>query len=119
MPDDVRLLSKLFGGFSARSEMFLGKIARKESRASRLRLIRERGIPERINRTALGAMVAPGPLGNAIVFMLLFPRRPPPPRPVGSDERGLGRKTRGGRSPRGNGQGVAPSNGDDEHAGQL
>ena len=42
--------------------------------------IRERGIPERINRTALGAMMARGPLGNAIVFMLmllLFPRRPP------------------------------------------
>ena len=34
------------------------------------------------------------------------------PRPVGSDQRGLGRKTWGGRSPRGNGQGVPPSNGD-------
>ena len=32
--------------------------------------IRERGIPERINRNSLGAMVGPGPLGNAIVLLL-------------------------------------------------
>ena len=72
-------------------------------------MVRERGIPERINRTALDAMMAPGPLGNAIVLM--FPGVPLRYRPVGSDQRGLGRKMRGGRSPRGNGQGVSPSNG--------
>ena len=76
-------------------------------------MVRERGIPERINRTALGAMMARGPLGNAIVS--LFPGVALRPRPVGSDQRGLGRKTRGGRSPRGNGMGVSPSNGDDAH----
>ena len=42
-------------------------------------IIRERGIPERINRTALGAMMARDPLHDAIVsLMLLFPRRPAP-----------------------------------------
>ena len=29
-----------------------------------------RGIPERINGNSLGAMVGPGPLGNAIVLLL-------------------------------------------------
>ena len=42
--------------------------------------IRESGIPERINRNSLDAMVGPGPLGDAIV---LFPRRPLPPSPGG------------------------------------
>ena len=36
--------------------------------------VRERGIPGRINRTALGAMMAQGPLHDAIV-LLLFPLR--------------------------------------------
>ena len=41
--------------------------------------IREMGIPERINRTALGAMMARDPLHDAIVLlMMLFPRRPAP-----------------------------------------
>ncbi len=67
-------------------------------------MIRERGIPERINRTSLGAMVASGPLGDAIVFMLLLSRVVAlHPRPLGSDQWGLGRKILGGRSPRGNG----------------
>ena len=72
-------------------------------------MVRERGIPQRINRTALDAMMAPGPLGNAI--MSCFRVVPLRPRPVGSDQRGRGRKTWGGRSPRGNGMGVPPSNG--------
>ena len=33
-------------------------------------MVRERGIPERINRNSLGAMVGPGPLGDAIVLLL-------------------------------------------------
>ena len=74
--------------------------------------IRERGIPERINRTALDAMMAPGPLGDAIVSLCCFRVVPLRHRKVGSDQRGLGRKTRGGRSPRGNVEGVSPSNGD-------
>ena len=41
--------------------------------------IRERGIPERINRTALDAMMARDPLHDVIVSLLMFPRRPPPP----------------------------------------
>ena len=32
-------------------------------------MVRERGIPERINRNSLGVMVGPGPLGNAIVLL--------------------------------------------------
>ena len=38
--------------------------------------VRERGIPERINGNSLGAMVGPGPLGNAIVLLccVVFPR---------------------------------------------
>ena len=32
-------------------------------------LIRERGIPERINQTALGAMMARGPLHDGIVLL--------------------------------------------------
>ena len=32
-------------------------------------MVRERGIPERINRNSLGAMVGPGPLGDAIVLL--------------------------------------------------
>ncbi len=43
--------------------------------------VRERRIPERINRNSLGTMVGQGPLGNAIV--LLFPRRPAPTSPGG------------------------------------
>ena len=39
-------------------------------------MIRERGIPKSINRTALGAMMARGPLQNGIV---LFPRCGPSP----------------------------------------
>ena len=40
-------------------------------------MVRERGIPERINGNSLGVMVGPGPLGDAIVLLLLlFPRRP-------------------------------------------
>ena len=31
--------------------------------------VRERGIPERINGNSLGAMVGPGPLGDAIVLL--------------------------------------------------
>ena len=34
--------------------------------------IRERGIPERINRTALGAMMARDPLHDTIVSLMLF-----------------------------------------------
>ena len=34
--------------------------------------VRERGIPERINRTSLGVMVAPGLLHNSIVLLLLL-----------------------------------------------
>ena len=60
--------------------------------------IRERGMPERINRTALGTMVAPGPLGNAIVFML-FPRRPPLPSSGGIGSAGPGEKNLGGQIP--------------------
>lgn len=37
---------------------------------------RERGIPERINRTSLGAMMARGPLPEKL---RLFPRSPLPP----------------------------------------
>ena len=33
-------------------------------------MVRERGIPERINRNSLAAMMGPGPLGNAIVLLL-------------------------------------------------
>ena len=33
----------------------------------------ERGIPERINWTCMDVMVAPGPVGDAIVSSLLFP----------------------------------------------
>ena len=32
-------------------------------------MVRERGIPERINGNSLDAMVGPGPLGNAIVLL--------------------------------------------------
>ena len=32
-------------------------------------MVRERGIPERINGNSLGTMVGPGPLGNAIVLL--------------------------------------------------
>ena len=56
-------------------------------------MIRERGIPERINRTALDAMMAPGPLGNAI---MLFPRRPAPPSSSGIGSAGSGEKNVGG-----------------------
>ena len=35
-------------------------------------MVRERGIPERINRTALGAMMARGPLHDGIVLLLLL-----------------------------------------------
>ncbi len=56
--------------------------------------IREWGLPERINRNSLGAMVGPGPLGDAIV-LCCFRGIPCHPRPVGSDEQDLGRKKRG------------------------
>ena len=60
-------------------------------------IIRERGIPERINRTALDAMMAPGPLRDAIVsLLLLFPRRPPPPSSGGIGSAGPGEKNVGG-----------------------
>ena len=71
--------------------------------------IRERGIPERINRTSLGAMMARDPCATSSCCFRGVPLRH---RKVGSDQRGLGRKTWGGRSPRGNGQDVPPSNGD-------
>ena len=32
-------------------------------------MVRERGIPERINGNSLGVMVGPGPLGNGIVLL--------------------------------------------------
>ena len=67
------------------------------------------GIPERINRTALGAMMARGPLHDAIVLSRGVPLRP---NPGGSAQRGLGRQTWGGRSTRGCGQGVSLSNDD-------
>ena len=57
-------------------------------------MVRERGIPERINRTALDAMVAPGPLGDAIVS--LFPRRGPSPSSGGIGSAGPGEKNVGG-----------------------
>ena len=57
------------------------------------RTVRERGIPERINRTALGAMMARGPLGDAI--MSLFPRRPAPPSSSGIGSTGPGEKNAG------------------------
>ena len=59
-------------------------------------MVRERGIPERINRTALDAMMAPGPLGDAIVSLLLFPRRPAPPSSGGIGSAGPGEKNVGG-----------------------
>ena len=62
--------------------------------------VRERGIPERINQTALDAMMAPGPLGDAIVLMLLmFPRRPAPPSSGGIGSAGPEEKNVGGYIP--------------------
>ena len=58
-------------------------------------MVRERGKPERINRNSLGAMVGPGPLGDAIVLLCCFRGVACRPRPVGSDERDPGRATRG------------------------
>ena len=52
--------------------------------------IRERGIPERINRTALDAM------NDTIVSLLMFPRRPPPPSSGGIGSAGPGEKHVGG-----------------------
>ena len=40
-------------------------------------IIRERGIPERINRTALGAMMARDALHDGFRLLLLLARRPP------------------------------------------
>ena len=74
--------------------------------------VRERGIPERINRNSLGVMVGPGPLGNAIVLLCCFRGVACRHRQVGSDEQDLGRKTWGGRCPRGWGEGVSPLNGE-------
>ena len=76
-------------------------------------MVRERGIPERINRNSLGAMVGPGPLGDAIVLLLLFPRRPAPASPGGIGRTGPGKENAGGISPCGLSEGVSPSNGDD------
>ena len=59
-------------------------------------IIRERGIPERINRTSLGAMVATGPLGDAIVLLLFPPRRAALPSPGGICSAGPGEKNVGG-----------------------
>ena len=53
--------------------------------------VRERGIPERMSRTSLGAMVGPGPLADAIV-VLLFPRRPALPSSGGIGSVGPGEK---------------------------
>ena len=50
---------------------------------------------------------------NVIVLLLLLsPGVPCRPLPLGSDEQDLGRKTRGGISPRGNGVGVSTLIGD-------
>ena len=52
---------------------------------------------------------------NVIVLLLLLllsPGVPCRPLPLGSDEQDLGRKTRGGISPRGLGEGVSPLIGD-------
>ena len=54
------------------------------------------GDPERINRNSLGVMVGPGPLGDAIVLLLLllcFRGLSCHHRQVGFDEQDIRRKT--------------------------
>ena len=76
--------------------------------------ITQRGIPERINQSSLGAMMARDPCTTpscCCCCCCCLRGVACRPLPVGKDEQDLGQKTRGGRSPRGRGEGVSPSNG--------
>ena len=67
----------VFGGFrhpySGHTYMLARRVLRTHKQWLVGKKVRERGTPERINRTALGAMMARGPLHDGIV--LLFPLR--------------------------------------------
>ena len=92
----MHLIYKYFGGISGVYQRHIWGISPSLLSPNRGYVIRERGIPERINRTALGAMMAGDPLHNAIMSLLCcFRGVALRPRPVGSDQRGLGRKTWG------------------------
>ena len=64
-------------------------------------MVRERGIPERINRNSLGAMVEGGAWATPrcrVVSSSSFRFVPALPLPGGKDEQDLGRNMVGGRS---------------------
>ena len=65
-------------------------------------MVRERGIPERINRNSLGARVEGGawatPRCRRVVSSSAFRFVPALPLPGGKDEQDLGRNMVGGRS---------------------
>ena len=73
---------------------------------------REGGDPERFNGNSLAAMDGTGPMGNAIVLLLLlllcFRGVACRHLPVGKDEQDIRRKRLGGRLPRGLSEGVSP-----------